>query len=260
VRADERATDQAVRDDGGERLLGPRLEREPSMNAGGRAATAARRGYRNLVGLVVVSLLIGAAFVPLVTTLFLGTPLAVLGGLWTTCLLLGVATIVAFHFATIVTRRGVPVPVLPSVTAGIRRPVTGLALGAVTFVVVVTGVALVGLSPDGYRPYAVGLCGFVLVAWTLLVAFAAPDFGDGRGLRPALAASASRLARSPDRVAWFLALSAACAVVAGLTVVTLVLFLPGVVALLAAHAAVDGEVEDSESGDDGSGDRDSNRT
>lgn len=210
--------------------------------------TTFRHGYRNIVGLVLISLLTSLALVPLVATTVVGTFLAVLGGLWTTCLLLGVVAVAAFRFTSVVSERGVSIAVLPHVAAGVRNPVPGLKIGAVTFVVVLAALVLVGASPETYRPIASGFAGFLLVAWYLLTAFAAPELSDGQGFVLAIRASAHRVGRAPDRVVWFLLISFACALVAGVTVATLVLFLPGVLALLAARASIDAS---GESGDDG---------
>lgn len=215
------------------------------MNYGQFTVTTARHGYRNLVGLVVISLLAGLAFAPLVAMAFVGTSLALLGGLWTTCLLLGIVVVAAFRFSTTVARRGVPMAILPSVASALRSPTTGLAVGTVTFGIVVVAVAVVGIMPEAYRPMAVGFAGFLLVAWFLITAFAAPELGDGRRLSPALRKSGIRIGRSPDHIMLFLILSFACTLVAGVTVVTLLLFLPGVLALLAARAAIGASAENS---------------
>lgn len=212
--------------------------------------TTLRYGYRNLVGLVVFSLLTGLALAPLAAMGFVGTSFALLGGLWTSCLLLGIVAIGAFRFTVTVAERGVPIEVLPNVAFAVRNPTTGLAVGAITFGVVVAAVTLVGLAPGTYRPVVAGFAGFLLVAWYLLAAFAAPELGDGRGLSIALRASADRLGRSPGRVAWLLVLSFTCAIIAGITVLTLLLFLPGVLALLAARAAIGATPEHSETDDE----------
>lgn len=211
--------------------------------------TTFRQGYRNVVGLVLVSLLAGLALVPLAATVVVGTVPAVLGGLWTTCLLLGIVTVAAFRFTSVVAERGVQIAARPYVAAGVRHPVPGLALGAVTFAVVLAAAILVGASPEAYRAIASGFAGFLLVAWFLLTAFAAPELGEGQGLVPAIRASADRMGQTPGRVVWFLFISFACALVAGVTVATLVLFLPGVLALLAARASVDANGERSDDRD-----------
>lgn len=220
------------------------------MNYREFTVTTFRAGYRNLVGLVLISLLVGLALVPIVAAAVVGTSLALLGGLWTTCLLVGIVVIAGFRFTSHVAERAVPIAVLPAVAAAIRNPTAGLALGAVTFGVVVFATVLVGVSPGGYRPLASGFAAFLLVAWLLLGAFAAPELGSGLGLRPAIRASAARVARSPQRVAWFLVVSFACTLLAGVTVVTLVLFLPGLLALLAARAATGAETSASASNDE----------
>lgn len=212
--------------------------------------TTVRYGYRNLVGLIVFSLLAGLALTPLAAMAFVGTSLALLGGLWTSCLLLGIVAIGAFRFTAIVAERGVPIEIRPNVAFAVRNPTTGLAVGTVTFGVVVAAVTLVGLVPGAYRPMAAGFSGFLLVAWYLLTAFAAPELGDGRRLSRALRASADRLGRSPGRVAWFLVLSFASTLIAGVTVVTLLLFLPGVLALLAARAAIGVDPVNSDADDE----------
>lgn len=215
------------------------------MNYREHTVATVRAGYRNVVGLVVVSILAALALVPLAATTVVGTWLALLGGLWTTCLLLGIVSTAAFRFASVVAERGVPVAVRPNVIPAIRNPVPGILVGVVSFVVLLTSVVLIGVAPEPYRPIASGFVGFLLIAWFLLVAFAAPELGDGRGLSLSIRASADRLVRSPYRVAWFLLLAVVCTLVAGLTVVTLVLFLPGVLALLAASAALGDETDEN---------------
>lgn len=202
-----------------------------------------RHGYRNLVGTLTVSLLVSLTVVPLLAMATVGTPLAVLAGLWATCLALGVVLIGAFRFATTVARRGVPIAVVPELRAGLTAPRTGLALGASTFVVLAVGVALVGLTPTSFQSIAVGVAAFLLADWYLVVGFAAPEIGNGEPLRRALRAGVDRLLSAPNAFAVFLTLSFACALFAGVTVVTVGLFLPGTLCLLAAHVtdAVDAE-------------------
>mgnify|MGYP000268305596 CR=1 FL=1 len=203
----------------------------------------ARHGYRNLVGTLTVSLLVSLAAVPLLLMATVGTPLAVLAGLWGTCLALGVVLVGGLNFATAVAQRGVPIAVVPELRAGLAAPRTGLALGASTFAVLATCLALVGLTPAGLQSIAVGVAAFLLVDWYLVVGFAAPEIGNGEPLRRALRAGVDRLLSAPNAFAVFLTLSFACALFAGVTVVTVGLFLPGTLCLLAAHVtdAVDAE-------------------
>lgn len=208
------------------------------MNAKETLGSAVRHGYRNLVGTIVVSLLVSLSLAPLVVTLRVGTSLAVLGGLWTSSLLLGVALVGGFRFATTVAERGVPIAVLPSLRAAVAAPGTGLGVGVVTFVVTVASLALALLAPSTFRAVATGVAVFLLVDWFLVVAFSAPELGDGQPLRGALRAGVDRLLVAPSAVALFLAASFLCVVVAGVTVVTIGLFLPGALCLLAAHVTV----------------------
>lgn len=129
--------------------------------------------------------------------------------------------------------------------AAIRNPIPELALDAVTFATVVLAAVLVGVTPGTYRPIPSGFSAFILVTWLLLTAFAAPELGSGLGLGPAIRTSTDRLGRFPQRVAWLLVVSFACTLVVGVTVVIFVLFLPGVLALLAARAATGAETSTS---------------
>lgn len=203
----------------------------------------ARHGYRNLVGTLTVSLLVSAAVVPLLAMATVGTPLAVLAGLWATCLLVGVVLVGAFRFATAVARRGVPIAVVPELRAALAAPRTGIALGVSTFAVLAACLALAGLTPTGLQSIAVGVAAFLLVDWYLVVGFAAPEIGNGEPLPAALRTGVDRLLGAPSAVAVFLVVSFACALLAGVTVVTVGLFLPGVLCLLAAHVtdAVDAD-------------------
>lgn len=211
------------------------------MNARATLRSTARNGYRNLVGTIVVSLLVSLSLAPLVGTVLVGTSLAVLGGLWATCLVLGVLLVGAFRFATTVAERGVPIAVLPDLRAAIAAPGTGLGLGILTFLVTVGALAVALLTPAAFRDIAVGVAAFLVVDWYLIVSFSAPELGSDGPLRPALRAGIDRLVGAPGAVALFLAVSLLCALLAGVTVVTIGLFLPGALCLLAAHvtAAVD---------------------
>lgn len=207
------------------------------MNYGRLTAETARYAYQNLVGLFTISVFAVVTLLPLGATIAVGTPLALLGGLWTTSLFGGVVAIGAMHFSTVVVERGVSVPVRPSLAAAVRSPRPGLLVGVITFAVAVAALSAVTTAPASLRTVVAGVVGFLVSAWFLLVAFGSPELGGGRSLSNALAASASRIGRGPGAVAWFLVLSFACTMLAGVTVVTLLLFLPGVLALLAARAA-----------------------
>ena len=202
-------------------------------------------GYENLAGLIVLSLGITLALVPLAVAGVIGTPLAVLGGLWTTCLLLGIGVVAACRFTTAVTARGVSIDLWPSVAPAIKNPTLGLKVGVVTFGVLFAAVLVLRLAPEAYRSIAVGVAAFLLVLWYLLVAFATPELGTSQRLVSALQASGVRLVASPESVLAFLVLTLVCAFVTGITVITMGLFLPGLLALLAAQmaSAVTDEVE-----------------
>jgi len=194
-------------------------------------------GWPNLVGIAVASVAVSATLLPLLATAALGTLPALVGGLWTTCLLFGVALVGLFRFVTGVADHGVQMNALPHLVAAIKNPRAGLELGVATFVVVVVALST-GFVPDTFRAAAVGFGVFFFAIWYLFVGFAAPEFGAGAGVRPAVQAGAARFARSPLAASWFLLLSVVCSTVAGVTVVTAVVFLPGVLGLLATHVAV----------------------
>ncbi|GCF14414.1 hypothetical protein Harman_23490 [Haloarcula mannanilytica] len=194
-------------------------------------------GTSNFVGITLTSAVVSLTALPLVATIPLGLA-AVVGGLWTSCLLLGVALVGLFQFAHTAADRGVGISAFPHLIGAAKRPRVGLELGVGTFVVVL-GALMAGLAPDGVRAIAVGVALSVLVCWYLVVALAVPELGTGVAFGPALRAGADRFARSPTTAVWFLLLSTVCAAVAGATVVTLLLFLPGTLGLLAAHVAAD---------------------
>lgn len=216
------------------------------MNARATIMSAARNGYRNLVGTILVSLLVSLALAPLVGMALMGNSLAVLAGLWGSCLLLGIVLVGAFDFATTVAERGVPIAVIPDVRASFTAPKTGLALGGLTFAVALASLAIALLAPAAFRSVAAGVAVFVLVDWYLVVAFSAPELGAGEPIGPALRAGVVRLLEAPGAVGLFLVVSALCAVVAGVTVVTIGFFLPGALCLLAAHVTASVDADRSE--------------
>lgn len=207
------------------------------MNVREPVSATMETGLSNLVGLAVASVAVSLTPLPFAASVLVGTVPAAIGGLWATCLLFGVALVGLFRFATAVADRGVEVAALPHVVAAAKRPRVGFELGAITFAVV-GGALAAGLSPDAYRPTAVGVAGFLVGCWYLVVALAAPEVGSGSPLGEALRAGATRFARSPVGATSFLLLSLVCTAVSGLTVVVLVLFLPGVLGLLAVQVAV----------------------
>lgn len=196
-------------------------------------------GWRNLVGLVVVTLTVWLTTLPVVVVATLGTPVALLGGLWTTCLLLGIALVVVFQFTSRAVDRGVGVPVWPSFRSAVDRVRVGLVLGVTTFGVVIASLAMVGLSPPPYRGTAVGVAGFTLVFWYLLIGLGSPELAAGTSLRAVVRAGGLRFVTSPPLAAWFLVLSVLASLIAGVTLITLLVFLPGVLGLLAMQVATD---------------------
>lgn len=208
------------------------------------AATAARTAVRNAVGIASASVLVSLTGLPLFAAVPFG-PVAVVGGLWATCLLFGVALVAVFGFAVEATDRGVGVEFKPHLEATIRRPVLGLKLGALTFAVVLGPVAVIGVAPESFRPTVAGIGGFVLLCWYAVVSFASLDIVDGGRLGSALRSGATRAASAPVTVIVFVLLSGLCAALAGATVITLFLFLPGVLALLASQFSTLAESDDA---------------
>lgn len=219
------------------------------------ARATARTGASNPVGIAVVSVAVSLSALPLLAALAVGTVPAALGGLWTSCLLFGLAVVSLFGFATVAADRDAAVSALPHLAASVKRPWPGIGLGAVTFVVLVIAFAT-GLAPDRIRAAAVGAAAFLLVCWYVVVAFAAPELGDGAALIPALRAGFGRFARAPLAALWFLLLSLVCLVVAGITVVTLAVFLPGVLGVLAVHVAAPIGASTDSRAENGPGERD----
>ena len=210
----------------------------------------ANGGYENLAGLIVLSLGITLTLAPLAAAGAVGTPLAVLGGLWATCLLLGIGVVAAARYTMAVATRGVAVDLWPSIVPTLKDPVLGLEVGAVTFGVSIAAVLAPLLAPSAYRSVAIGIGAFLLVLWYLLAAFATPELGTGRGLGTALRAGGSRLVESPGSAVVFLVLTVVCTLATGITVVTMGLFLPGLLSLLAAQlaTAVNGDADRTDSG------------
>lgn len=200
-------------------------------------ASAARTVVRNAIGVAVASVLLSLTGLPALASVPFGS-LAVLGGVWATCLLGGVALVAVFDFAVEAADRGVGVAFLPHLAAAADRPVLGLKLGALTFGVVAAPVAAVGLAPGPLRAVVAGVGGFALLCWYVVVSFASVDFVEGRPLGSALRAGAVRAVSAPGAAVVFVLLSAVCAAVAGVTVITLFLFLPGVLALLGSQFSI----------------------
>jgi len=198
---------------------------------------AVRTGAPNIVGLSGASIGVSLTFVPVLGSATFGTVPAVLGGLWTTCLLFGVALVGLFRYTNTVADRGVAVSVVPHLLAAAKSPRAGIELGAITFAVIL-GVLLTGLVPERFRATAIGIGAFVALCWYLVVALSAPELGGGFRLYPAIRAGAVRFSRSPASALLFLLSSILCALIAGITVVTVVFFLPGTLGLLATHVAV----------------------
>lgn len=199
---------------------------------------AVQTGALNLVGIAIMSIAVNLTLLPFVAAASFGALPAVVGGLWTTCLSLGVVLVGLSRFATEVAERSVTVSALPHIVAAVKQPAVGLKLGAVTFVVVLAALSS-GLASDSVRSVAVGAAAFLILCWYLLVALAVPDLGAGASLGHALRASAARFARSPLAACLLLLLSLGGTTLAGVTVVTLLLFLPGTLGLFAAHVASD---------------------
>lgn len=201
------------------------------------AAATARTGARNVVGVAAASLLLSLTVLPLVVAVPFGT-VAVVGGLWATCLLFGAALVGTFRFTVEAADRGVSVSFRPHFVAAVVEPTLGLKLGASTFAVLVCAAAGVGLAPATYRGIVGGVAAFTLVCWYVVVAFASPELAAGTSLRSALGTGATRAAATPIAAVLFVLLSAACAALAGVTVITVFLLLPGALALLGSAAAL----------------------
>lgn len=201
-------------------------------------------GYQNLSELIIVSLGITLTLIPLVITGLVGTSLTVLGGLWVTCLLLGISVVAAFRYTTTITDRGVSIDLWPTIVPVLKDPMLGLKVGTITFSVLVVTILGLLLAPEVYRSIVVGIATFLLVLWYLVVAFATPELGTDQGLISALRSSSVRLGESPESAIVFLVLTFTCTFITGVTVITIGLFLPGLLALLAAQmtTAVNGGV------------------
>lgn len=208
-----------------------------TMSYRATVTSAARTAVRNAVGLASASVLLSLTGVPVLAAAPFG-PLAVLGGLWATCLLSGVALVAVFDFAVEAADRGVGIDFLPHLSAATNRAVFGLKLGALTFAVVAVPLVAVGVAPGPIRPLVAGLGGFVLLCWYVVVSFASLDISGGEPLGSALRAGATRAVSAPAAVIVFVLLSGVCAALAGVTVITLFLFLPGVLALLASQFSI----------------------
>lgn len=199
---------------------------------------AGRTVVRNPVGAATGSALFALSGLPVFLAVPFG-PVAILGGLWATCLLAGVGFVALLRFATIATERGASVSVGQHFVETVKRPSLGFKLGGLTFVIVVIVLATVGNAPQTVRATVGGIGGFVLLIWYVIVSFASPELVDGVQLLAALQAGALRAASAPVAVIVFAVSSAVIAVVAGITVITAVLLLPAALAILAVQVSTD---------------------
>ena len=207
-----------------------------------------RDTVRNSVGVLFVSLLFSAALVPFATTVLVSGRFAWLFGLWTSCLLCGVVVVAGFRMMTEVAARHESIPTAPF-WRGLRTEwPAGVAVGAVTFALLVAAAVLTNLPLSGLAGQTVGVAGvYLLLGWGLLLGFALPvyarttDGGSGsfpfRTGRFALAAGVETVVREPLATLWLLVQTAGWTFIAVVTVVTPILLLPGFLVLLAAEMA-----------------------
>jgi hypothetical protein len=205
-----------------------------------------RDAVRNSLGLLVVSLLFSASLLPFSTTIFFSVPLAWVAGLWTTCLLAGVVTVAGFRLATEVAARHESISLAP-LWRGFREDwLVGMAIGALTFGLLVVAILLFSVRLSGIAGQTINLFGvYLLIGWLLLLGFALPIYGRLTGpasatipignLRFAFRAGLDAFVRNPGGAFWLLVQAAGWTFIAVVTIVTPVLFLPGFLVLLASE-------------------------
>jgi len=205
-----------------------------------------RDTVRNSVGVLAVSLLFSAALVPFTSTILISGPLAWLIGLWTSCLLCGVIVVAGFRLMTEVAARHESIPTT-ALWRGLREEwPAGVAVGGVTFGLIVLAGLLLTLSIPGLGGQVLGLTGvYLVVGWGLLMAFALPVYARTERTtdlpvtegRFALVAGVEMLLREPLPTVWLLVQTVGWTFIAVVTIVTPVLLLPGFLVLLAAEVA-----------------------
>lgn len=207
-----------------------------------------RDTVRNSVGVLFVSLLFSAALLPFASTALVSGRFAGVVGLWTSCLLCGVVVVSGFRLMTEVAARHESIPTTP-LWRGLKSEwFAGVAVGTVTFALVVGVAVLTSLPLSGLAGQTVGVAGvYLLVGWGLLLGFALPVYArttDGdvgafpfRTGRFALSAAVETVVREPLATLWLLVQAAGWTFIAVVTVVTPILLLPGFLILLAAEVA-----------------------
>lgn len=213
-----------------------------------------RDAVRNSIGLLAVSLVFSAAFVPFASSILLSNPLAWLAGFWTSCLLAGVVGVASFRLTTEIAARHESIPTTPF-WRGLREDwPAGLAVGAVSFCLVALSAVLANLSLAGLAGHITVVIGaYAIIGWGLLLSFALPIYartgdalpdGDGQGSpfpirrgRFALRAGLEVLVTDPVATLWLLVQAAGWSFIAVVTLITPVLLLPGFLSLLAAEIA-----------------------
>ena len=209
------------------------------------ARSSVRSASQNLIGIAVVSVLLCLTFVPIALTLPFGT-LAVVGGLWATCLLNGLVLVATFRYTSTLASRQVFVRTRRHVRFS-ETYRTGLSLGVVTFAVALVGVVVLFAPTAGvFRWTSVGIALSLLVLWYALTALSSPELGRGDPLHHALRMGLSRFSIAPVASIWFLVASFVLFVLTGITVVTVVVILPGSLALLASSITHTIDVRDRE--------------
>lgn len=196
-----------------------------------------RNAARNPVGLVVVSVLVTATWLPFLTAALLPGGFVWVGGLWTSCLLFGIVAVGAFRLTDVIAERGIPLGTA-YLWEGMRQQWrAGLVVGFGTFLAGIAGVGLFANPFRGLLGLSIQVSGvYVVVGWWTWAAFSLPGLS-GRRLRPreAFAGGGVLLLARPVAAIWLLVQTAGVTVVALATVVTPVLLLPGATTLLVTH-------------------------
>lgn len=196
-----------------------------------------RNTARNPVGLVVVSVLVTATWLPLLTAALLPVGSLWVGGLWTSCLLFGIVVVGAFRLTDVIAERGISLGTEYLWEGMCQQWRAGLIVGFGTFLAAIVGVGLFANPFRGLLGRSVQVFGvYVIVGWWAWAAFSLPGLSGQRlRSREAFAGGGVMLLARPGAALWLLVQTAGLTVVALATVVTPVLLLPGVTTLLVTH-------------------------
>lgn len=198
---------------------------------------AVREVVGNIVTVVVSSLLVSASLFPFLSMVVLGDPLAIVVGLWTTCLVSHVVLVVVFQEAAAIADHELPAgpSELPAVLR--REWKVGAGYGLVSFVVILVAVALATNPFDGLLGRSIAVSSVYMgVIWgTLLTVTFVFHAMERAPIRSSLKRGGLWILSHPPVTIWILVQTAGWTLVALVTIITPFVLLPGFLAVLITH-------------------------